>query len=79
MAGGLADVFGVHRAIGAVGALTFLSGTVVATVMYETRRDLVASASGSGVLARAWKYVALRESSSERSRLFGAGAFDRAV
>ncbi len=43
MAGGLADVFGMRRAIGAVGALTFLSGLVVATVMYETRRDPVAA------------------------------------
>jgi MFS family permease len=38
LAGSLADLFGVRWAIGAVGALTFLSGLVVATVMYETRR-----------------------------------------
>jgi len=37
LAGGLADLFGVRWAIGAVGALTLLSGFVVATVMYETR------------------------------------------
>jgi hypothetical protein len=37
MAGSLADVIGVRWAIGAVGALTFLSGLVVATVMYEAR------------------------------------------
>lgn len=41
LAGSLADVFGVRWAIGAVGALTFLSGLVVATVMYETRRATV--------------------------------------
>jgi MFS family permease len=38
LAGSLADRLGVRWAIGAVGALTFLSGLVVATVMYETRR-----------------------------------------
>jgi MFS family permease len=38
LAGSLADLFGVRWAIGAVGALTFLSGLVVATSMYETRR-----------------------------------------
>ena len=38
LAGGLADLFGVRWAIGTVGALTFLSGLVAATVMYETRR-----------------------------------------
>lgn len=38
LAGSLADLFGVRWAIGAVGALTLLSGFVVATVMYETRR-----------------------------------------
>jgi MFS family permease len=37
LAGSLADVFGVRWAIAAVGALTLLSGFVVATVMYETR------------------------------------------
>jgi MFS family permease len=41
LAGSLADVFGVRWAIGAVGALTLLSGLVVATVMYETRRNTV--------------------------------------
>ncbi|HEV2200111.1 MAG TPA: MFS transporter [Bryobacteraceae bacterium] len=41
LAGSLADVFGVRWAIGAVGALTFLSGLIVATVMYETRRTAV--------------------------------------
>jgi MFS family permease len=41
LAGSLADLFGVRWAIGAVGALTLLSGLVVATVMYETRRDAV--------------------------------------
>jgi MFS family permease len=38
LAGSLADLFGARGAIGTVGALTFLSGLVVATVMYETRR-----------------------------------------
>ena len=38
LAGSLADLFGFRWAIRAVGALTFLSGLVVATVMYETRR-----------------------------------------
>jgi len=38
LAGSLADLFGVRWAIGSVGALTFFSGLVVATVMYETRR-----------------------------------------
>jgi len=38
LAGSLADRFGVRLAIGTVGALTFVSGLVVATVMYETRR-----------------------------------------
>jgi len=37
LAGGLADVFGARRAIQAVAALTFLSGVIVATFMYETR------------------------------------------
>ena len=41
LAGTLADLFGVRWAIGAVGSLTFLSGLVVATVMYETRRATV--------------------------------------
>jgi MFS family permease len=36
LAGSLADLFGVRWAIGAIGALTLLSGLVVATVMYET-------------------------------------------
>jgi MFS family permease len=38
LAGSLADLFGFRWAIRAVGALTFLSGLVVATIMYETRR-----------------------------------------
>jgi MFS family permease len=38
LAGSLADLFGVQWAIRVVGVLTFLSGLVVATVMYETRR-----------------------------------------
>ncbi|MBI2323250.1 MAG: MFS transporter, partial [Chloroflexi bacterium] len=36
LSGVLADTLGVSWAIGAVGALTFLSGVVVAVVMYET-------------------------------------------
>jgi MFS family permease len=35
LAGGLADLFGIRWAIGVVGALTFLSGLIVAVVMYE--------------------------------------------
>ena len=38
LAGSLADLFGMRWAIGAVGALTLLSGLVVATMMYETRQ-----------------------------------------
>lgn len=38
LAGTIADLFGVRWAIGAVGALTLLSGLIVATVMNETRR-----------------------------------------
>ena len=38
LAGSLADRLGVRWAIGVVGALTFFSGLLVATVMYETRR-----------------------------------------
>jgi len=41
-AGVIADLLGIPAAIGVIGALTFLSGTVVANVMYETlpaRRD----------------------------------------
>lgn len=41
LAGSLADLFGVRWAIGTVGALTLLSGLIVATVMYETRRPAV--------------------------------------
>src|SRR5204862_6915952 len=37
LAGSLADLFGIRWAIAAVGALTLLSGLIVATVMYETR------------------------------------------
>ena len=40
LAGGLADALGVRWAIGAIGGLTFLSGVIVAAVMYETRRSL---------------------------------------
>ena len=36
LAGSLADGLGVRYAIGTIGALTFLSGVIVATVMYET-------------------------------------------
>ena len=35
-AGVLSDAFGIPAAIAAIGALTFLSGVVVAAVMYET-------------------------------------------
>jgi MFS family permease len=38
LAGSLADALGVRWAIGAIGGLTFLSGVIVATVMYETRQ-----------------------------------------
>lgn len=38
LAGSLADALGVRWAIGAIGALTFLSGVIVASVMYETRQ-----------------------------------------
>jgi MFS family permease len=38
LAGSLADALGVRWAIGVIGALTFLSGVIVATVMYETRQ-----------------------------------------
>lgn len=37
IAGTLADLFGVPWAIGTIGALTLLSGLIVAVVMYETR------------------------------------------
>ena len=40
LAGGLADALGVRWAIGAIGGLTFLSGIIVATVMYETHRPM---------------------------------------
>jgi len=36
ISGVLADAFGIPVAIGAIGALTFLSGVIVAGVMYET-------------------------------------------
>jgi hypothetical protein len=39
LVGSLADIFGVRWAIGVVGALTLLSGLIVATVMYETRHS----------------------------------------
>ena len=35
LAGGLADLLGIRWAIGVVGGLTFLSGLIVAVVMYE--------------------------------------------
>jgi len=38
LAGVLADLFGLRWAISAVGAITLLSGLVVSSVMYETRR-----------------------------------------
>jgi MFS family permease len=38
LAGILADALGVRWAIGAIGGLTFLSGVIVATVMYETHQ-----------------------------------------
>ena len=41
LAGSLADLFGMRWAIAAVGALTLLSGLIVATVMYETRLSTV--------------------------------------
>ena len=41
LAGSLADLFGMRWAIAVVGALTILSGLIVATVMYETRRATV--------------------------------------
>jgi hypothetical protein len=37
-AGLLADALGIPAAILAIGVLTFVSGLVVAAVMYETRR-----------------------------------------
>ncbi len=40
LAGWLADAFGVRWAIDAVGVLTFLSGIIVAVVMYETRQSV---------------------------------------
>jgi MFS family permease len=36
LSGVLADAFGIPTAIAAIGALTFLSGVIVAGVMYET-------------------------------------------
>ena len=41
LAGVVADLYGVRTAIGAVAALTALSGLVVAVRMYETRHDPV--------------------------------------
>lgn len=38
LAGSLADALGVRWAIGVIGGLTFLSGIIVAAVMYETRQ-----------------------------------------
>ena len=43
LSGVLADLYGVRTAIGAVAALTALSGVVVAVRMYETRHDPVAA------------------------------------
>ena len=43
LAGSLADALGARWAIGAIGGLTFLSGVIVATVMYETHRGTEAS------------------------------------
>ena len=40
LAGSLADALGVRWAIGAIGGLTFLSGVIVASVMYETRQRM---------------------------------------
>ena len=64
MAGLLADAFGIPTAIAAIGGLTFISGVVVAAVMYETlpaRRRVAASAGPSGVKV---ERPALRESST---------------
>jgi len=43
LAGSLADALGVRWAIGVIGGLTFLSGVIVASVMYETRQRVGAS------------------------------------
>jgi MFS family permease len=43
LAGSLADGLGVRWAIGAIGGLTFLSGVIVAAVMYETRQRMGAT------------------------------------
>ena len=40
LAGSLADALGVRWAIGAIGGLTFFSGVIVASVMYETRQRM---------------------------------------
>jgi MFS family permease len=40
LAGSLADALGVRWAIGAIGGLTFVSGVIVASVMYETRQRM---------------------------------------
>jgi MFS family permease len=44
LAGSLADLFGLRLAIGAVAALTLLSGIIVATAMYETRAQTIVPA-----------------------------------
>ena len=47
LAGLLADTLGIPQAIATVAALTFLSGVIVATVMYETlpaRRSVTGTA-----------------------------------
>jgi hypothetical protein len=43
MAGTLADAFGIRVAHAGVGGLTFISGVIVAEVMYETlnRRETI--------------------------------------
>ncbi len=43
LAGSIADALGVRWAIGVIGCLTFLSGVIVASVMYETRQRVGAS------------------------------------
>ena len=40
VAGGLADTLGVRWAIGAIGGVTFVSGLIVATAMYETHPNM---------------------------------------
>jgi MFS family permease len=47
LSGVLADLYGVRIAIGAVAALTALSGVIVAVRMYETRHDPIPATSAS--------------------------------